>query len=166
MSAADDQRTLDQVEAAVRDGASVVAEIAAATQLSTYQTRWALRILVDCEELSARGRGPWRVYAPTPERAAELFAERCDLAGREQRQANLEALERAADPSVAAEFLETRRARWERRLRELGVSAQRAHHLASQLRHSGEWRTVLSTLGEGLVLAGSLAASAVALFLL
>lgn len=73
-------------------------------------------------------------------------------------------LPHVGNPStIATEFLAARRRRWTAQLERLGVSAPRAHHLASQLRHSGEWRAVLSTLGEGVVLAGSMAASAVAL---
>jgi hypothetical protein len=76
------------------------------------------------------------------------------------------ALELASEDTVAMEFAATRRKRWARQLSERGLPLWRAQRHVAWLRTSADYRALLAELFGGAVVAGSLAASAVALFLL
>lgn len=68
--------------------------------------------------------------------------------------------------SVGGEFLATRRRCWAAQLERLGVPQLRADQLAVQLFTGADMRTLLRELSGAVAVVGSLAASAVALFLL
>jgi len=67
---------------------------------------------------------------------------------------------------LATEFLSTRRRRWSAQLERVGVQRWRAQQLAASLFTSADLRALLHELGGAVAVAGSLAASAVALLLL
>lgn len=158
------QVLLDDVEAAVRNGATTIEEVIAQTGRGRRAVKESLMILVDLEEIFAARSGldgrAW-VYSPTRE-----GAERLSRAERAERTPAQPHAARAGDGDVAAEFLTTRRRRWSAQLERLGHSRHSAERHVAALRCSADWRALLHELGGAVAVVGSLAASAVALFLL
>lgn len=143
------QVLMDQVEAAVVCGATTLDEVVARTRRGRTACAEALTLLVDLGELASVKWGRRRIYARSKAEAERLLAERTPKP-RPARAPKVVVVKAAPAPrvvpidadSVAGEFIVTRRARWARKLEELGVPAHRARVLVAPLETSAAWRAV------------------------
>lgn len=131
------QVLLDQVEAAVRGGACTLAAVVEATGRSPGLCSGALRVLVEVGEIAAAGRTNARRWAPTQ-------AEADALTRKTPKQSR--SIDVAERDTVAAEFLETRRARWARELRDHGFRTDLAKARVAGVVSAAEWRVLRARL--------------------